>query len=365
MSDNLSVSLATPENMYIAPVADVIAARVRYQLMKDFVESILHQDVDFGIIPGTNKPTLYKPGAEKLSSFFGLTTSFAVLEKELDWSGATHGEPFFYFHYRCSLTRAGMLVAEAEGSCNSWEKKYRYRDAQRTCPNCGQPTIFKSKPPRTGFYCWQKKGGCGATFGENDRHILDQEQGQVKNPDIADLVNTLQKMAQKRAFVAAVLIAVNGSEYFTQDVEDFIDGTYSPVVNITNDDKEKTATRAESSSAPNDPVGEIKTMFRVPSAEDQKPVDEKPNANAGIVHRVPHPGLRAKIGNNQYPAQWARLFAAYTRADRFEVDGILQELKLPDDTRPEHVVDAVNKYLDAKAVETKRLDAKAIDTKQE
>src|SRR5436305_40562 len=37
---------------------------------------------------------------------------------------------------------------------------------------------------------------------------------------IADQVNTIQKMAQKRSLVAAVLIAVNASEFFTQDVED-------------------------------------------------------------------------------------------------------------------------------------------------
>ena len=42
----------------------------------------------------------------------------------------------------------------------------------------------------------------------------------VPNPDVADLVNTIQKMAQKRALVAATLIATSASEFFTQDVED-------------------------------------------------------------------------------------------------------------------------------------------------
>ena len=42
----------------------------------------------------------------------------------------------------------------------------------------------------------------------------------VPNPDIADVVNTIQKMAQKRALVAATLIATSASEFFTQDVED-------------------------------------------------------------------------------------------------------------------------------------------------
>ena len=68
----------------------------------------------------------------------------------------------------------------------------------------------------------------------------------MKNPDVADLVNTILKMADKRALVAATLIATGMSEYFTQDIEDFvqqgdfIDGrvTQEPtrsVVNQTNE----------------------------------------------------------------------------------------------------------------------------------
>jgi hypothetical protein len=41
----------------------------------------------------------------------------------------------------------------------------------------------------------------------------------LDNPDVADVVNTIQKMAQKRALVAATLIATSASEFFTQDVE--------------------------------------------------------------------------------------------------------------------------------------------------
>jgi hypothetical protein len=46
----------------------------------------------------------------------------------------------------------------------------------------------------------------------------------VPNPDIADQVNTIMQMAQKRALVAATRIAVNASEFFTQDLEDFANG---------------------------------------------------------------------------------------------------------------------------------------------
>ncbi len=37
---------------------------------------------------------------------------------------------------------------------------------------------------------------------------------------MCDQINTIQKMAQKRAFIAATLIGCNASEYYTQDLED-------------------------------------------------------------------------------------------------------------------------------------------------
>lgn len=42
----------------------------------------------------------------------------------------------------------------------------------------------------------------------------------VANPDVIGLKNTIQKMAQKRAFVGAILIATGASQFYTQDVED-------------------------------------------------------------------------------------------------------------------------------------------------
>jgi len=56
----------------------------------------------------------------------------------------------------------------------------------------------------------------------------------VPNENIFDQVNTIKKMAQKRALVAATLVAVNASEFFTQDLEDldvsdFIEAEYRTV----------------------------------------------------------------------------------------------------------------------------------------
>lgn len=192
------------------------AIRRRAEMMK-FTTDVLREGMDFGVIPGTGqKPTLLKPGAEKLCSFFGLQVDLSVADKMEDWTAG-----IFYYRYRCTILRDGVPLAVAEGSCNSKEKKYRYRKSDRTCPTCQKATIFKSKNPRDGYYCWSKKGGCGATFKNGDRAIEDQPIGDVENTEPFDLINTIQKMAQKRAHVAATLIAVNASEFFTQDMEDY------------------------------------------------------------------------------------------------------------------------------------------------
>lgn len=220
----METSIMTYQGGAILPVVDVQTALKRYQDMKEFIDGILHDGSDYGIIPGTTKKTLLKPGAEKLDWFFGLKPIPEVITSIEDWTGKDHdGEPFFYYMIRCHLMRNGEEVAAADGSCNSWEKKYRYRSADRICPTCGQAAIFKSKN-KPEFYCWNKKGGCGATFALTDKRITEQETGQIKNPDICDLPNTLLKMAEKRALVAATLIGANASEWFTQDMEDFIDG---------------------------------------------------------------------------------------------------------------------------------------------
>ena len=223
---------------FLAPVVSVKDALAAYQAKKDLIDGIMKSAVDYGVIPGSSKPTLLKAGAEKATSFFGLNPRFVDAEVVNDWTGEQHGgEPFFFYRRTCNLWRGDVLVASAGGSCNSWEKKYRYRSGERICPQCGKPTIIKGKVEYGGgWLCFSKKGGCGAKFPDDAPEITKQEVGQVKNPDVADLVNTILKMADKRALVAATLIATGLSEYFTQDIDDFVppeqpplEGSFRPV----------------------------------------------------------------------------------------------------------------------------------------
>jgi len=231
VSNELTV-VAAQDRMAVMPVMDIETAVARYNAMKQFVSGVMERDRDYGVIPGTgNKPVLLKPGAEKLTTFFGLSVRFRVVDKTEDWTGADHdGEPFFYYWFTCQLCKGEHVIAEADGSCNSREAKYRYRKGERTCPQCGAAAIIKGRAEYGGgWLCYGKKGGCGAKFRDGDKGIEDQETGRVPNPDIADQVNTIQKMAQKRALIAATLLGVNASDFFTQDLEDFVDAPYHVV----------------------------------------------------------------------------------------------------------------------------------------
>lgn len=233
--------MVSQQNLYISPVVGMEEAKKKFEQVRQFTADCLKKDVDYGSFAGVSKPSLLKPGAEKISTLFGLTPQFNCIDKIMNWNGEGNpdNEPFFYFEYKCELYKSGEYVSSCVGSCNSWEKKYRYRKGELVCPNCGQP-LRRSKN-KDEFYCWTKTGGCGATFPTDDPRVSNQKVGDVKNFDTAEQVNTFQKMAQKRAFIGAVLIACNLSEYYTQDIEDMassvilddvppmVEGSFEPV----------------------------------------------------------------------------------------------------------------------------------------
>src|SRR3990167_3041775 len=170
------------------PVMTISAALARRDAVREFVIRVMVEGTDYGTIPGTNdKKVLFKAGAEKFSTLFGLTPVFVLSEVIEDWTGKDFdGEPMFYYRYKCELYRGGNLIATSEGSCNSRETKYRWRKGERVCPECGQSAIIKGKADYGGgWLCFAKRGGCGAKFRDGDPVVESQEGGRIPNPDIA------------------------------------------------------------------------------------------------------------------------------------------------------------------------------------
>ena len=194
-------------------VSDMLA---QHALIQDAIAKVMIPGHHYGVIPGTEArqgekprpPVLLKPGAEKLCMLFRLAPTFDPHTKDLP-NG--HREE----RVTCTLTHipTGVVVASAIGSCSTMETKYRYRNGKPKCPECGAETILKSKKDAE-FFCWQKKGGCGATFPLNDKRIADQAIGLTENRDLADVFNTVLKMAVKRAHIAATLLATAASDAF-------------------------------------------------------------------------------------------------------------------------------------------------------
>lgn len=187
----------------IDPAAAIQQAKAVYSVVATLRKDLLQHGVDYGVIPGTDKPTLLKPGAERLCSALGLAPVFETIDKLERWDIE---QPLFHYSISCRLVHieSGRTVATGSGSCNSMETKYRWRwlwDNQLREQGI-TPDGLTTRRTKTG-----------------------KLQYRVQNDEVFNLVNTIQKMACKRALIAAVLIGANASEFFTQDVEDLRDFT--------------------------------------------------------------------------------------------------------------------------------------------
>lgn len=129
---------------------------------------ILKRDVDFGVIPGTKSPSLYKSGAEKVCMVYGLLQHYTIESKLEQYD--THG-CFFYFLMKCELVKIA---------------------------NDGREYVF--------------------TTGYGAANTAEKRNGKTANTP--DAINSNVKMAQKRALVAAALSISGLSDMFTQDMED-------------------------------------------------------------------------------------------------------------------------------------------------
>lgn len=154
------------------------------------VQKSLKSDMDYGKIPGVNKPTLLKPGGEKICMLFGLNPEYEFLATTEDYQSE-----FFSYNIKCTLFKNGYPCAQGVGSCNSKEKKYRYINVDEVPENyTGYSEKFTNNYGKVKF--------------------------KIENNDTCSLVNTILKMAKKRAFIDAVLQVASLSEIFTQDMED-------------------------------------------------------------------------------------------------------------------------------------------------
>jgi hypothetical protein len=203
-----------PTTTEITPQATAGELVKRLELIEEAMRTAMKKGIDYGVVPGTDKPGLFKPGAEKLAVLFKLDVQ---PRNELIWGPGQH----LTVISRATVYHAptGTRLGYGEGICSSQERNRAYRKQERTCPNCEQPAVIKGKEEYGGGYvCWHKKGGCGAKFPDGDQRIESQEIGEIENPDLPDQWNAVDKMSKKRAYVDATLSVTGASAIFTQDI---------------------------------------------------------------------------------------------------------------------------------------------------
>src|ERR671927_1305732 len=138
------VALAEPTRPPAELALSFAEMRQRVEQLDEFYRGVMQRGTDYDLIPGTPKPTLLQPGAQLLDAIFGLAPIF----EELPGSLEDFEQGFFAYKIRCRLVvkATGVTAAEAIGSCNSKENRYRWRDPRRRCPACEVEAITKGRP---------------------------------------------------------------------------------------------------------------------------------------------------------------------------------------------------------------------------
>lgn len=188
---------------------EVVQAQVN--LMQRVMGGIMKENVHYGKIPGTgDKPTLLKPGAEKLCVTFRLSPTYDVQEIE-------HPDGHLEYRVKCTLTHipTGQVFGQGLGSCSTLEGKYRYRKGEPESTGKPVPKEYwdKRDPAELGGkeFCASKIDG---------QWMICRKGEKVEHDNPADYYNTVLKMSKKRAHVDAVLTCTAASDIFTQDIED-------------------------------------------------------------------------------------------------------------------------------------------------
>jgi hypothetical protein len=177
------------------PALTAEQVRARVNLIQQVMHGVMKAGVHYGTVPGTDKPTLYKPGAETLAVTFRIAIDPLVDDLSTD------DEAHIRVTCRGIHQDTGAVLGSGVGEASSNEEKYRWRRAV-----CDEE--FEATPEDRRRVKWTRKRD-GSTY------IVKQVRTQP-----ADVANTILKMAKKRAQVDMTLSVTGASDIFAQDIED-------------------------------------------------------------------------------------------------------------------------------------------------
>jgi hypothetical protein len=204
----------------------VNSVKERMNLVTTIYKEIMVRDQDFGVIPGCGtKPSLLKPGAEKLMMAFRISAVAEKVEVENIAGYLVDG----HRDYRVTIVLigpGGEMLGGGVGSCSTLEKKYRYRTGPKEMTDMDVPKEYWNLRKTNPSKAQDLLGGPGYSTAKDDKgnwKICEKASASIENPDPADQWNTCLKMAKKRALIDACLTSLGASTIFTQDIEDITD----------------------------------------------------------------------------------------------------------------------------------------------
>ncbi|MDA8121390.1 MAG: hypothetical protein M0Z38_02340 [Deltaproteobacteria bacterium] len=166
------------------------------RIIGELLKHIMIKDVHYGTIPGTQKPTLYKPGSEKILSTFRI----AADPREMITDLSTDDEVRYRVGVAGTAQLTGVFLGAGIGECSSDEEKYKWRK-----PVCNEE--FDEAPIDRRREVWKRYDGKPVKIKQIRTHPR-------------DVANTVLKMAKKRAQIDMTLTVTAASDVFDQDLED-------------------------------------------------------------------------------------------------------------------------------------------------
>lgn len=120
MAQNAMVETVNPlsliQDIDVKAVSETLT---KVKTLQSTLKNILVDTHDYGKIPGCgDKPTLLKPGAEKILMALGITSSYELIEH----TECFDGKGFFAYTVKCILLKNGAKITEGLGHANSKEK---------------------------------------------------------------------------------------------------------------------------------------------------------------------------------------------------------------------------------------------------
>lgn len=168
--------------------------RAQVNLIQEVMQAVMKDGTHYGKIPGTDKPTLFKAGSEKILSTFHIGVD--PLVEDL----STPDEARYRVRARAFHQQTGVDLGAGVGEASSNEEKYRWREVV-----CDEEWSETPEDRRRTKWKRGQKGGYAVR--------------QVRT-NHADVANTVLKMAKKRAQIDMTLTVTAASDVFAQDIED-------------------------------------------------------------------------------------------------------------------------------------------------